>query len=562
MVEATDSPEQLRKHCLRRWGALKQERSSWMGHWREISDYLLPRSGRFLRTDVNRGEKRHNSILDSTATRANRVLAAGLMAGMTSPARPWFRLQTPDKDLNERAGVKQWLAIVASQMRDVFAYSNTYRTLHMLYAELGAFGTAATFCLEDFDSVIHHYPMTIGEYALATDHRGRVDTLYREVPMTIAQMVRQFGKERCSLPVQNAFEAGRLDDWHTVLHVVEPREFYDSTKRDARNMPWRSLYLEPKGNEGRILRESGFQRFRALAPRWDLTPGNVYGASPGMEALGDVKQLQHEQFRKGQAIDFQTMPPLQAPAGLVNKGVDRLPGGVTYYDSGPNAVRSLFETRLELGALREDIVDVRVRIKQAFYEDLFLMLANDTRSNITAREIAERHEEKLLMLGPVLEGLHDELLGPLIDIAFDALLESGVLPEPPPELEGIDLRVQFVSMLAQAQRAVGLGAVDRLVGTLGAVAQLKPTVLDKLDEDQLADVYSDMLGVDPSLIVADEKVALIREQRAEQEAALQRAAAAPQVAQTAKTLSETDPGNRNALTDAIGMFSGYTGQGA
>jgi hypothetical protein len=547
---------------MKRWGALKQERASWLEHWREISEYLLPRSGRFLTTDVNRGEKRHNSILDSTATRANRVLAAGLMAGMTSPARPWFRLKTPDKELNEHQPVKQWLGDVTEVMRDVFSHSNTYRALHMLYSELGAFGTAATIVLDDFENVIHHYPMTAGEFALALDHRGVPNALYREVPLTVAQMVRQFGREACSVGARNAFDNGNLDSWRTVLHVVEPREDRDLTMRDAKNMAFRSVYLELDSNEGKVLRESGFRRFRALTPRWELRPGDVYGSSPGMEALGDIKQLQHQQFRKAQAIDFQTLPPLQAPSSLVASEVNALPGGVTYHDymGQGSGVRSLFDVRLDLSALGMDIQDVRVRIKQAFYEDLFLMLANDTRSNITAREIAERHEEKLLMLGPVLEGLHDELLGPLIEITFDALLEGGLLPEAPPELQGTDLNVQFVSMLAQAQRAVGLGSVDRLIGTVGSVAQFKPEVLDKLDGDQLVDAYADMLGVDPSIIVADDKVAIIREQRAQAQQAAAQAQAAPQLAQTAKTLSETDTQKPSMLSDAISMFSGYSGR--
>lgn len=145
-----------RKLLLSRWGQLRNERESWMAHWKEISDYLLPRSGRFFVDDRNRGDKRHNNIYDSTGTRALRVLAAGMMAGMTSPARPWFRLTTSDPQLDESAAVKAWLADVTRLMQMVFAKSNTYRALHSMYEELGAFGTAGTIVLADFNSVIHH----------------------------------------------------------------------------------------------------------------------------------------------------------------------------------------------------------------------------------------------------------------------------------------------------------------------------------------------------------------------------------------------------------------------
>lgn len=550
------------QRARRRWGALKNERSSWFDHWREINDFLCPRKGRFLITDRNRGEKKHNDIYDPTATRSWRTLAAGLMAGMTSPARPWFRLATFDSDLMEYGPVKGWLHAVTRGMRDVFTHSNTYRALHSQYEELGAFGTAADIILDDFDNVMHNYPLSIGEYAVATNEKGVVTTLYREFELTVDQIVTEFGLENCSQTVKNLYNDGKgLDQWIPVIHVIEPRKEYDRAKRDARNMPIKSCYFESGHNEDKYLRESGFKRFPGIVSRWDVKGSDAYGDSPGMEALGFIKQLQHEALRKAEGIDYKTKPPLQVPSTLHGKEKDFTPGGVVYVDTtGPNSgVRTAFEVDLELNHLLADIQDTRQQVSKFFYEDLFLMLANDTRSNITAREIVERHEEKLLMLGPVLERLHNEMLSPLIDIAFEKMLAAGMVPPPPEELQNQELNIEFVSMLAQAQRAVGLGSVDRLLGTVGAIAQFKPDVLDKLDSDEIVDAYADMLGVDPNLIVADDKVAVIRSERAQQQAALQAAATIPAAAQTAKTLSETDTENKNALTDAVGMFSGYVG---
>jgi hypothetical protein len=189
-----------------------------------------------------------------------------------------------------------------------------------------------------------------------------------------------------------------------------------------------------------------------------------------------------------------------------------------------------------------------------------MMIANIERSNVTAREIAERHEEKLLMLGPVLERLHNEMLMPKIDITFDYIVEAGILPPPPDELQDTELNVEFVSVLAQAQRAVGVKDVDRLLNTVGGIATMKqdPSAWDKLDTDQIVDAYADMLGVDPQFIVGDEKVAIVRNQRAKQQAAMQQVAVAQSGAQTAKTMSETDTGGDNALTDLMNQFQGYS----
>lgn len=557
-----DQPINRRQRTLARKSVLWNERSSWVPHWREISEHQQPRAGRFVVTDRNRGDKRANKIYDNTAVFGARTLAAGLMSGVTSPARPWFRIAIRDKDLMESPAVKTWLHETAELLRAIFAASNTYRALHTVYEELGLFGTAVSIVLPDFDNVIHHYPLTVGEYALATNNRGEVDSLCREFQMTVSQMVEQFGRENCSTTVQDLFAKGHYDTWVDVVHMIEPRRERDTTKRDAKNMRFASLYLEPgKDQTDKYLSESGFERFPALAPRWAVTGNDVYGTSPGMECLGDVKQLQHQQLRKGQAIDYQVNPPLQVPTKYKEAVNARLPGGVFYVDNmGQNAgVRSAFEVNLNLQHLGLDIADVRERIRSAYYADLFLMMQGDTRSGITATEVAERHEEKLLMLGPVLERLHNELLSPLIDITFDRAAAAGILPEAPRELEDVDLNIEFISVLAQAQRAVATQGVDRLIGVVGGIAQLKPNVIDKIDFDQVVDDLGDAYGVNPKIILPDEQVEALREQREQAMQAQQAAAAAPTMVDTAKTASEIDTDN---LGDVMNGLMGYNTPGA
>ena len=545
---------------IQRWGALKTERSSWMTHWQELTHFLLPRNGRYFTQDRNLGSKRHNNIYDNTGTRALRVAGAGVMASATSPARPWFRLTVGDPELGQYHPVKVWLDEVTQRVMRVFQRSNTYRALHQVYEELITFGTASTIIMPDADRVIHHYPLTVGEYALATNFQGKVTTLYREFDLTVGQLVKEFGLENVSKAVKGLYERGNLDKWITVIHAIEPREDRDSSKLDDLNMEWKSCYFEQGGDSDKLLRESGFNHFPALCPRWLVAGGDIYGNSPGMEALGDIKQLQHEQLRKAQGIDYQTKPPLQVPTALKNRDVETLPGGVTFYDATnpQGGIRPTWEVNLRLDHLLQDIQDVRNRINGAFYADLFLMLANaGPNTRMTATEVAERHEEKLLMLGPVIERLHNELLEPLIDIAFMRLLESGGVPPPPEELQGMDLNVEFVSMLAQAQRAVGTTAVDRFVGNLGSIAQFKPEVLDKLNVDHWADAYSDMLGVDPKLIVASEEVAMIRQARSQAMAAKEQLLAQQQQATAVRNLANASTDGQNALTEAVNMFSGY-----
>ena len=545
-----------RAKLLTRWGHLRSERATWWSHWQEVTTYLLPRNGRYFEQDRNKGHRRHNSIYDNTGTRALRTLGAGMMAGATSPARPWFRLGTADPDLNKYPPVQLWLADVTERMQLVFQKSNTYRTLHGIYEELGAFGTAGSIVLPDSKNAIHHYPVTIGEYAIASDYQGRVNTLYREFQKTVGEVVREFGYNKCSTSVKNLYDRGSLDQWITLVHAIEPRDDRerDFSKKDNMNMKYKSCYFEIGGDGEDVLRESGYRDFPAIVPRWGIAGGDVYGNSPGMEALGDIKQLQHEQLRKAQGIDYQTKPPLQVPSYLKNRDVDSLPGGVTFIDGQQGKIETAFNVNLNLQHLLQDIQDVRGRINSSFYADLFLMLANATDTRMTATEVAERHEEKLLMLGPVLERLHNELLDPLIDNTFNRMIEAGLVPPAPEELQGMDLSVEFVSMLAQAQRAIGTNSVDRYTSSMGMIAQMKPDVLDKFDSDKWANEYANMLGISPELVVADKEVARIRQERAKAQQAMAQQQAQQQAADNMAKIGKNDAGN---MQDILNQFSGY-----
>jgi hypothetical protein len=528
---------------------------------------MQPRAGRFFVDDRNKGYKRHNAIYDNTGTRALRTLGAGLMAGMTSPARPWFRLATPDPGLDGSHAAQLWLSQVRKIMLNVFARSNTYRSLMQVYIELGLFGTAANIILPNFGKVIHNYPQTVGEYAIATDPEGRVNTLYREFQKRVGELVAEYGRDNCTPATRALYDRGYLDQWITVRQGIEPRTDRDPSLRDAKNMPFASVTWEAGSDPGKYLREGGFKYFRAVAPRWEALGGDIYGSSPAMDALGDVKQLQHQQLRKAQGIDFMVRPALQAPTTSKNEGVNVVPGGVNFVDtaSPTGGVRNLFDVRLDLNHLLADINDVRTRINAAFYADLFLMLANmPADGSMTATEVAERHEEKLLMLGPVLERLHDELLDPLVTITFYDMLEAGIVPPPPPEMQGQPIKVEFISVLAQAQRAIGTNSMDRFVSNLGIVMQFKPEVGDKFDGDKWVDLYADTLGVDPDLIVGDKQVAMLRQERAKAQQAAEQTAQLKTAADAAAKLGtiQTQGGGSNAATDLMSQLQGYASPSA
>lgn len=538
----------------KRLEALRSERSTFIPLYRELSDYHLAHRGRFLTSDRNKGYKRNTKQINNTSRMSARTLASGMMSGITSPARPWFRLSSGESDLDDVQAVKLWLHRVQQIMYKVFSHSNVYNSLHQLYAELGVFGTAAMGVYHDFENVIWCKPYTVGSYMIGLNSQNISDTFYREYEISVGQCIKQFGEENVSESVKQQWLNGNSEAWVKIIHAVEPNDNRDNISPLARDKAWRSVYYEKsagtKEGEDKFLRESGFDDFPILTPRWDVTAEDVYATDcPGITALGDTKALQLAERRKYQAIDKIVNPPLQGPSSLKNKlnGNSVGPNDIVWHEQNSEGLRSIYDFRPDLNAIAGEIMNVEGRVKRAFYEDLFLMLANTDRRQITAREVAEKHEEKLLMLGPVLERLHTELLDPLIDRTFNILQQNGVLPVPPPELQNRELNVEYVSVLAQAQRLVATGAVDRLVGFTGQLASVWPEARHKVNATRAVDEYAESLGVDPALVRSDDEVAAMAQAEAQQAAQAQAMANAQQGVDMAKTASEASVSEDNAL---------------
>lgn len=546
--------ETLKQKLNKQLGLLKQERTSFESHWIDLSDYISPRSSRFLVSDANRDNRRNTKIVDPTCTLAERTLASGMMSGITSPARPWFRLALPDPAMMDFGPVKMWLETVQNRMNDMFNKSNLYQSLPIVYAQLGTYGTAAMAVLEDDEDIIRTYPFPIGSYYISNSARLSVDTVFREFRMTTRQLVEQFGLDAVSETVKSQWNTGNTEGWHDVIHAIYPNLNRATGKLDAKNKRFKSVYFE-KGGEDKVLRESGYDEHPVLAPRWEVNGEDAYATNcPGMTALGQVKALQLEQKRKSQLIDKATNPPMIGPSSLKTQRVSLLPGAITYVDqiTGQEGLRPAYQVNPNTSDLLNDIQDTREIIRSAYFVDLFLMLQNINTRSMPVEAVNELREEKLLMLGPVLERLNDEFLDPLIDRAFSIMTRKGMLPPAPEVMQGMPLRIEYISVMAQAQKAIGVSSIERFVGFVGNVAQAKPEALDKLDVDQLIDTYADSVGVSPTVVVPDEKVQQIRQQRAEQQQQAQQMAMAQAAVAGAKDLSQAKLDQPNALTAIAG----------
>lgn len=537
-----------------RFESLKQERSSWEDLWRDIRDYCLPDLGCFSGEDATQGSKRYRKILDAEAIGCADVLAAGLLGGVSSPSRPWLRLTTMDPDLDKNHAVKEWLNKVQDLLLLYFSKAECYNALHQSYLELPVFGTACTIVKPHPEQLISLQNLTIGEYCLAEDDYGKVDTMYRRLSLTAKQMVQQWGFEAVNNDVRQAFEKDPFARFN-VIHAIEPRIERNPDKRDNKNMPWQSVYFQ-EGAQDKVLSESGFRNFPALCPRWMTSGGSVYGRGPGAKALSAQKSLQRLHLRLAELVDYGTRPPILYPSTLKDQLSQFKPGGrVAVNPQEAPIIRSMWEVRTDPQAMLALIQSTRQDIQRIFFVNVFQMIAaTANQTDRTATEVQALEQEKVMMLGPVLERLHTELLDPLVTNAFGFMVEYNMLPEVPEELYGRELSIEYVSVLAEAQKNASANGIVRTAQQIGLLAQINPQAVDKLDVDATIDQLADMNGVPPSLIVTGQKVALIRQQRAEQQQAQMQAAQLQQAMTSLKDLGQA--------ADSQGLQEAFSEEGA
>ncbi|MFS7186039.1 portal protein [Serratia proteamaculans] len=544
--------QETRKQFLQnQLSQLVTARSTYDAHWKELSDFILPNCGRFLTTDAGRN-KRNTKVVDPTGGLASRTLESGMLSGITSPTRPWFSLNTPNKQLMDSWPVKMWLSQVVELMNDVMNKSNWYQSLTVLYRYLGTFATGAISILEDDEDVIRTHVLPIGSYYISNSDRLQVDTVFRKFSMTCRQLVAKFGLENVSDSVKSAWDTGAYETWFEVVHAVLPNTNRDTGKLNSKNKRYSSVYYEPGGSGDKLLSESGFDEMPILVPRWDINGEDAYGSScPGILALGGVKALQLQQKRKDQAIDKLVNPPMMAPSSMKNERLSLLPGDVTYYNGAGDTqgFKPVYEINPRISELLESIQDGRQLTNECYFVPLFNMFSNINTRSMPIEAVNEMRDEKMLQIGPVLDRLNDELLDPAIDRIFNIMNRRGMLPPPPEELQGQPLRVEYTSVMAQAQKAVGIGSIERFVGFIGNMTAAGfQQAADKLDVDQAIDAYGDMLGVPTTITKSDEQVQAEREQRAQQEQAAQSLQMGTGAADIAKTLSQAGTGDPNLLT--------------
>lgn len=580
MVALMREPKRVRLE--RRRSQMEAERASYIAHWRQIGDAFLPQRPRFNFSDNNRGHRLNQQIIRSTGIQALDVFVAGIMGGMTNPAKRWFGLQPPKRWMREVESVKYWLHEVNEVIFDGLARTNFYDDAQSVYEDWGLFGSAATFMEEDFKTVLRFQSQPIGSWMCARDAMGVVNEFARDLRYTVDNLLERFGGEngsdwdgrseidwrRFSQQVKSAAANGNLNVPIEVTHIVYPNRDFEDGGYGEHGKRFSSCYYErssnqggtggEKGGEGLFLRESGYDEFPVLTPTWNRTAGDIYGTRcPGMVALGDVKQTYHYAKRLMQAADKELSPPVRIPYKFKNNPMSFQPGGFSYSDDGGAKTEAAYQINFKYDQVLLIQQEAKEDINRAFYGDLFRRFAElrDSKAKITATEVSELAAENIVLISPHLARLNNEYLSPMIGRYFAVGMEHGIFPEPPEEIQGERLKLEYESSMAQAQRSQGWTNDERFLNTVLAVAPIAPGVVHKVNWYNAIDNLAEKAGIQPDMIRSDEDAAELEEQAAQAAAAEAQSKAAKNVTGAVKDLATSPTGTDSALDKIVDAIS-------
>lgn len=501
------SPKQL----IEKFNRLKAKRANIENVWQGIGDYILPRKNDIL-TVTSPGSPKYNDILDATGVTSCELLAGALHGMLTNPSGYFFNLTTGNPKLDQNDNVRFWIQEVVRSIHERINNSNFQTEIQELYLDLCAFGTAAMSIEEDEEVVVRFAARALREIYVDENSKGKIDCLYRCYPLDARGLVDEFGLENVPEEVSKAYNSGQDKSWE-VLHAV-----YPSREKGVFKFTSHYVLVEKKID----LEIKGFREFPFVVPRWSKASGEMYGRGPGEKALPEVKCLNKmtETTLKGaqKVVD----PPLQAPDdGFVLPLITR-PAGINYYRAGSqDRVEPIFNgAQIDFGYQAIEIKKTQVR--EAFYIDQLKLREGP---QMTAEEVVTRTEQALRFLGPMLGRQQSELLQPMIERIYAIMDRRGEIPPAPAELQGLELKVHYSSIMAMAQRASELQSINRFFSNIAPLMSINPNVGDIIDVDSSAYGIAKLVNLPQEFLRKKDDLTKIRSSREKQQQAMLQAQA-------------------------------------
>lgn len=524
---------------INRDGELNTHRQNFETVWEEISEFVVPNRGDF-QSKRAQAERKDRRVFDSTAVHSNEMLASALHTGLTNPSSRWFTLSPIDVELLEDDDIN---AYIESALKKMYAVLNSpvtgfYQHNHEFLLEIGSYGTSIMFVDEDPVTTARFRNIHLSQCKIQEGANGEVDTVHRCFKLTARQAAQQFGEEACADFYSKI--GHQMDKELEFIHAVMPKKDFIALGGDEKEVSGKkafgSVYVCKEYNK--VVSQSGYYEMPYIVARWTKVVGEMYGRSPAWNALSDIRMVNVMSETIIRAAQKQVDPPMLMADDGVLMPLHTYPSGVNIgglSEDGTPLIQPLISGgNINLGEVM--LEQRRDAIRKAFFVDQF---APSEGTPASATERIQLEQTGLRLTGPHLNRLQVEYLNRILDRLFGMLDRAGKLGKAPVTLQGKELRVSYVSPLANNQRAPELQALNIAIGSVGPLVELDPDILDYVDGDSLFKDNMIIAGVPRDKIRSKEKVSSIRSARNKVVAEQQQMAQAQQMAQTAATLQKS-----------------------
>lgn len=512
--------EQIKKKINK----LKGDRGTFETHWQEVADYFIPNRAT-ITTKQYPGQKDAFKLLDNIGIQSNELLAGILHGLLTNTDSLWFEFTTGDLELDNNDEVRMYLQKVARILHNVLSNSNFHTEVHEIYLEIPSIGTGCMFIEEDDKRVIRAAAKPIENYYIDEDMHGTVNQVYYQKKMTAYEIIQEYGEK--GLP-DKILQCKDKDQKFEVTHAVYDIKCVNPSSKTKKFVSQHLLL-----DENYELREGQYHELPYITPRFSKRAGEIYGRSPAMTALPEMRVLNKMNETLLIGMQKQVDPPLQLEDDGVILPLVTRPGGINYRRAGAEPIQPLFQnTRIDLAY--QALTERRQRVRDAFYVDQ-LRLSQDMRY-MTATEVLQRTEDAMRLLGPLVGRMNAEFLRPLIDRVFRICYDRGMLPPQPELLQGRKVDVRYSSLIAKSQRVAEGQNITRTFELLAPVIQIDPTAVDHFNSDALVRIAAGILGFPQEALRSKSQIDNIRQQRAQAQQAM--VAQAQQSAQTSQTVND------------------------
>lgn len=540
--------------------------------WCDLLRWGMPHRAGWILSQTE-GERKNQHIVDPTHILALRSCVAGFSEGNTSSTRPWYRTGTRDSDKNDNYENKKWLQHFTQRTLSYLGASNFYNAAGNFYYDFHVVNTGAHYVQELENGGFHFHTLIPGSYYVLNDVFGNAVIMVREFTLNVKAVVDNYAiKNKDGMPdwsnissgVKKMYQDANYSEMINIVHIIRENPEFDIRNPDSPGKrKWLELTYEigasksgsSDGNAfGEILTDKSQDVFlkKYTGKRKPFIVGKStedfeYGEKgPMIDALGLIKSLNKKAIGKDQALEQMLSPALQGPASLRKSYISSAPNTYVPLDArsmgSKQKIESLFNINPAIGALLQDVGDMRNQVDKLFYADFLLYLSKNPKTR-TAAETNAIIDEQQRIVGPGLQALNTTYNVPVVEWVMDyVMFEDPYLEPPPADLQGQALKPEFVSIFAQAQKAADLPNIERYMAMIGQVGQIDPKILQKVNTDKLADIYEDRLYLPSGLNNPQAKVDAMREQaqmQAQQQEMLQNTL--PAMAGAAKNIAQATP---------------------